>query len=246
MSVILIGQRYISAAQISMGGTPRTPTAGYRYLMGYQGESAAGVIEHLEALLFLEYPAASVTLDTATGICTIAFGETGGLIWGTSEFKAVLGFESDIGSSAGASGTLPCQGWWAADREPSYYPLDASLVWDTETTTKTVRSTDGSAFTVVGSTHGGKASISFGMQSTATVVDGGTTADLSLERFWKHVAVNGLPLRYVSTSYTLTNHVQGLWELSNDRSAFTDFARRTIESYDGLWDCTIPLIRYEV
>lgn len=122
-------------------------------------------------------------------------------------------------------------------------------MWEYETTTKTVRASDGSSYAVAGSSSSGRADISYRLLARNEIARDADPETGTLEQFFFDVSAAGLPLRYVpdSTSYAATtDYAQGMWELGEDLTTFTAFARRSIDGYDGLWDVDIPIIKYDV
>ena len=247
-----IGRAYMPSQALVIGAQAETTTAGHYYLAGYDlGVTDVGLVEHLEDVILATtgdpYPSATVVLSLTTGKVTIDFSTTGTLDWTDTALRDALGFTGNLAAASSYTGANVARHLWLPSREPADYPLDRALVWDDESNTRTIRSSDGTSFAVKGPGEAGRAEIAYRYLTLAETVRTADPGPGTAEQLWRDTGAAGQPVRYLpdTGSYAATtDYVTGLWDMEDGEKSFTTFATRAVPGSAALWDVRVPLVEY--
>lgn len=250
-------QRYLgrfvidaNSKNFSLGAADITLTEGYYYLHGYSGETNPQLCEHMQDAIRTEgtYGSATVTLSLSTGLITIATGGSAAAItWTDTNLQTYLGFSGTQSSATShVAGSISPFAWYPS-LSPSMYPLDLSTVWAPDSTTRIIRSPDGTLFANVGDLLYA-AEINYDLLSESEVVKASRVGG-TLEHMFENVFHNGWLVRIYpdrDNNTSSSDFVTGMFGNPNEEMLGTfaeNKATRRIAKFNGLWDCSLPFMK---
>lgn len=223
-------------------------TAGYRYIRGYTSESTLQVCENMQERIRTIVANATVTFSDTLGLVVIDFlGTAYDITWTDSALQTLLGFTgTQVGSSTYTAQQQP-RYVWRPTLGASTYPLTLENGWLPRSTTRYVRSKDGTPSTVKG-TDVYDAMIEYTALPQADVIRPSSgTVYRDLQTFWLDVAHEGLYLRYQPdrTAWATGNVYPCTFGVEDDDGdalgSFGEWSSRHVTSYNGLWDVSFRL-----
>lgn len=249
------GRFYTTALQVTVTKGANvaniTVAAGNYFIAGYTAEATNQLIEEIESQMQAATGfsgADTIVYDHSTGLVTFTFDASSTITWTTASLKTTLGFGSTDTSVAATSftGDVQPRYIWRPSRAPSEYPTNLSRFWGVGSTTITGRSRDGFAWAVEGNKFY-EANISYKYLSESETVQTSTTDVYdNFEAFYEDVCHAGYPIRIFPdrTAYGSTDYVTGQFNNGDSLGLLSEFAVRNLDSYNGLWDVTLPLRKY--
>lgn len=235
----------------SVDATAKTCTAGDYYLTGYTGESTVQFIEHMEDLIAAVVASSTVTYSTTTGFVTITFGSgTHTITWTDDDLKTLLGFHGVDTSSGAASftGVQEPQYVWSPDVAISDAPVHPARIVQPISSTRVQVSRDGTLTTVRGNLrYAGDVEYQL-LDGDLVFIPATGSVNGEFESFFGDVIHAGelirlYPDRTVNTSTDFVT-VKVVAPGGEEIGAFDGFARKRIQSYQGLADVRIPVAKY--
>lgn len=248
-----IGKMTISTEnnQFSVGGTVLTLTSGEYYLAGYTGETTDQLCEHMQAVIRegTTHSGATVVYSGTTGVVTITLDSSAELIFTDAPLAAVLGFSSATpGTATTFESDQNPRYVWRPSLGPSDYPGDLLNWWLPTSTTRNVRSADGTTYSVVGNLLY-DCEFSYSFLPVADVITPSTgTIYRDLEQFFKDVIHNGMTIRCYPdrTVNTSADYYTALFGRDGSPivGSFRQFIDKYSTEYNGMWNVTIPLMEH--
>jgi hypothetical protein len=237
----------------SVDATAKTLTAGNYYITGYTAESASQLCEHMTTLVAAVVASSTVAYNATTGFIKITFGSGSHKITFTdTALKTLLGFGAvDTTTTAAASftATREPQYVWRPNRGTSSHPVQLNQFWAPRSTTIVGRSKDGTTYGVRGNLLY-DAEVSYTMLEESRVIVPSTgSVNKELQTFYEDVVHAGQPIRIYPdrTLAASTSYVTALVSPGKEDEAvpaWGDFATRHVANYNGLWDVTLPLVKW--
>ena len=250
------GRFYVgdSLDDLDVGGSGITLTQGNYFLSGYTGEGTVNLCEHLEdeiQALGGGYADATVTYDLSTKRVTINLTVTATITWTDGALQTLLGFTGTQSGASSYTGSQTPQHVWHPSREITHYPGNSTNIFLPRSTTSIGRANDGTTFSVVGNiVYDAQDGLSWELldESEILLPSSGSIGD-DLESFFEDVVHQGQPIRLIldTSSYAAsTDYVTFLWgeEDEDNIGAFADYMNRDDDSYQGLWNIRIPVMKY--
>jgi hypothetical protein len=235
-----------SGVTVTPNGSAQTLTAGNYYLYGYTAEATAQLLEHVQALIRLQYASAEVTYSVSTGLVTIDLKASGAVVL-SAALAVILGFGTgETAVTDSGTGTLCPLYTWRPSDEPTDYPLEltATDFWIPRSSTATGRGDEGTDWAITGRlTYDG--ALEYALLPDTDVLPQAARGDF--KSFWAYVIHEGQPIRIVldRTSYISSSFVTGRCSAIGKESigSFQEFSSRYLKNYNGLWNVKIPLIK---
>lgn len=234
-----------------------TLTSGDYWISCYTGEGANGLVEHITTKIQAEGgDFAGVTCSYSASTGKVSFvagaGKDIDITFTDSALRTILGYAADITALDDTTQTAGNEAryTWRPDRGFASHPVERSNFWAPKSTTVVGRSKDGTTFAVRGNLLY-EAEVSYVMLDDARVIIPSTgTVYQELQQFYADVIHNGEPIRIIfdDTAYAAaTDYAVALVSSGAEDEpvpAWGDFANRHISNFNGLWDVTLPLVRY--
>lgn len=246
---------YTSVANgLTIGASSFTFTSGYYYLHGYSGESSVQFCEHMQTVIRAAggaYAAVTVTLSLSTGKITIT-GWTGGaksFVWGDTTLQTLLGFSGSQTGASSYTATYPSPTVWYPSLPATYYPVDLTGFWNPESTTRVMRSRDGTSYAVIGNVVY-SSRVNYQLLPDTDMIKTSSRIGGTLQHMFENVFHQGAPVRIYpdrDLNSTTANFVTGVYGSPDDDmiGGFSGaIANRRIESYNGLWDCELQFMKH--
>lgn len=229
-----------------------TLTNGFRFIRGKTSESTNQLTEDLTAKSI----AADASLvgttwvyDSSTGKVTATFPTNTAITWTDTGLQTLLGFTGTQSGASAYTGTKQARYTWRPTRSLSVHPGTLQTAWGTRSTTRVIRSKDGTISTVVGNKLY-ESPLQWKLLPEADVITPSTgTVYRDFENFWKDVSAEGEILRYQPdrSDYAATAVHSGVIAPSGDEEELgllEDSMERAFTSYNGLWG--VSLVLYKV
>lgn len=237
-----------TALNLTVGGTPVALTAGTRFAFGYTGETAVQFLEHLEDIIQTASATGTVTYDPLTGLVTISFVGVETIVWNDTDLRDLLGFTGNLAGSDTYTADNTLRYVWRPSTGLSDYPGDLTTWWVPESSTKVVRSKDGTTTTVKGSEIFGT-KIEYDKLPKNDVIKSSATKWQALETWWRDVVHEGNPFRCYPdrTLNASTSYHTAVWKPEDEETgigSFAEFRKRNIGTYNGLWIVEMELWKY--
>ena len=178
------------------------------------------------------------------GLIRITMNGSHNITWTDSGLQGLLGFTgSQINANAYTATRSPRYTWRPAVTATSY-PTRIETFWNPKTTTRYVRSKDGSTHSVGGNLLY-DATITYQFLSDAQTLKGSVENYQSFQTFYEDVVQAGMPIRvYPDRNYTnSSSYVTACWGEEEPKS-FVEFAKRGTDRYLGFWTLAIPLWKW--
>lgn len=247
-----LGRFYVGTDRdsFSIGGNAVTLTNGYYYLSGYTSEATAQLCEHMQAQIRAlggsPYPSATVTRSQSTGLITIATGGAAATItWTDSALQTLLGFTGTQSGSASYTSTYQPRFCWRPSDGLTEYPTDLSRWWGEESKTIGTRAPSGATYSVAAANllYAGKYKYTLLPEAESIIVTG-TSVWEPFQQFWEDVIHAGQPIRcYPDRTLNTSSDVKTARYCGERVGKFEDWAKRYLESYNGLWNITLELCK---
>lgn len=248
-----LGKFSISTAnnQFSVGGIGLTLTSGDYYLAGYDGETTDQLCEHMQAVIRAgtAHATATVVYSGSTGVVTITLDSAEALVFTDAPLAAILGFSSATpGASDSFTSDQNPRYIWRPSRGPSDYRGNLLNWWSARSTTRAVRSANGTTYSVVGNLlYDTEISYSLlALSEVRTPADGTVYGDF--EQWFEDVIHNGMPIRCYPdrTVNTSSDYFTALF--GGDKSSLIDsfekYCSKYARDYNGLWGVSMPLMEH--
>lgn len=235
----------------SIGANAFTLTAGNYYLAGYTSESTNQLCEHITATIVGTYANAAVTYSATTGLVTFKIANSGSyaITWTDTALQTLLGFTGTQSGAATYTATMEPQHVWRPNRGLAGRPVGEANFWAPRSTTIIGCSKDGSTYGVRGNLLY-DAEIAYVMLAESRVTTPATTGTVTdLQSFYEDVVHQGQPIRIypdrsLSASTSFVTALVSTGKEDEPVPAWSDFAARHIANYSGLWDVTLPLVKW--
>lgn len=250
---LLLGRFYqaASAAAFTVDSNDINIAAGWYYPWGYSGESSDQFLDHLQTLIRAigaPFTTATVTCAVATGLVTIDTnaGSSKDITWSDTDVRDLLGFTGNLTGAESYTATNQMRYVWRPTKALSYTSVDRDEIWAPDSSSRVLRSSGGTAYSVVGYTAY-DVELSWQYLPKADVITDSSTVWESLQQFWVDVIAKGSPLRYLPdrTSYTSTSFGCGLVMGDETIGSFEDMVRRNIDGVDTRWGASVQVAKYE-
>jgi len=235
----------------SIASNAFTLTSGNYYIAGYTSESTAQLCEHITAKIIGTYANAAVTYSETTGLVTFKIANSGTytITWTDTALQTLLGFTGTQSNAATYTATMEPQHVWRPERGASSYPAQLNQFWAPRSTTVVGRSRDGTTYAVRGNLLY-DAEVSYTMLADTRVITPASTGTVTdLQGFFEDVIHVGQPIRVFPdrTLKASTSYVTALVSPGKDGDpigSWQDFCGRHVANYNGLWDVTLPLLKW--
>lgn len=243
-----LGRFWLAASTLDITSEPQiTIPAGYYYTAGYTGETDRQLCEELQAQIRANtsYTSATVAYASSTGKITITIGTSVALTFGSTGLRDALGFTGDSSAATSHTSDAVCRYVWRPSRAISDSQTDPLNFWQTKSTTIMGMSRDGTPWSVAG-VKLKQAEIVYKLLPQADAV---ASSDASyywsdFESFFNDVIHEGQPIRcYPDRSLnTATDYTTAVVQPEAESlGMFSDLCKKSIASFLGLWDVTLPL-----
>lgn len=229
---------------------------GLTFIKGYTGESATQLLEDMQVKIRAAHSstnAANVTLDDTTGLVTLSFqSNPHEVTWTDAGLATILGFNTGaLTGAASYTGVRQPRYLWRPTLPASEYPLTLQGAWMPRSTSRVYRSADGTC-SGVGGNKIYEALVEFTALPEADVITPSTgTVYRDLQQFWEDVVSVPQSIRYQPdrTNWASNGVLSAMLGVDSDEGdevgSFDDRATRTKKSYNGLWDVSLRLWKYE-
>lgn len=225
---------------------------GKYFMAGATGETQ--LVEHMQAQIRLANaafdPEVSVTFDYTTGKVSFTFSGAQALnftvVFTDTNLRTLLGYTADFSSGGGATQTAGNEAKyvWRPNRSFSTHPVERGRLLESESTTTINVAKDGTTTSAVGSLLKRADPLSYMMLAEARIIVPSTgTVNRELETFFDDVVHKGEHVRiFPDDTATATANFTPvvIVDDSGEVGSFSDFSRRHIRNYNGLWDVDIP------
>lgn len=258
----LLGRFYVGSTLNNLsvtdtaGGGARavTLTAGWYYIAGYTGEATNQFCEHVQAQIRAlggVWADATVSYSHSTGIVTIAAPSTTTLTitWTDAGLQTALGFTGTQSGAKTYTGTQTPRWVWRPSMPITTYPGNATAIWQPRSTSVVGRAPGGTTRGSVGPAKLYDAVLTWELlEEDEVLCPAGGTVGGDLESFWLDVVDETAPIRVVvdTASYAATtDYVTAVWGSDADETVggFEDYRGRELDSYQGLWNVRVPLMK---
>lgn len=222
---------------------------GTYYIAGYSGETTNNLVEHIQDKMAAEtgFSAATCTYNANSGLVSLGFAATTNVTWTDTDLRDLLGFTADLDSASSYTGTNEAKYVWRPNISLSGHPVTGSRVFEPESTTLVYRARDGTTTSVVG-TKLYRAQLEYSMLDEARIIIPSTgTVNREFETFFEDVIHSGQPIRlyFDRTLNTSTDYVTCIvGDGESMISSFSEYAGRHIQNYNGLWNLSIPILKF--
>lgn len=237
------------------GSTPTVSlTAGFYYLTGYTGEATEQLCEHITTQIQAEggdFADVECTYDASTGKVSLVAGAGDDIdvTWTDTDLRDLLGFTGDLTEldDTAQEATNEAQYTWRPNRALAGAPVDVSRLVQPVSATVVHCSRDGTLTTVRGNTRYA-GTLDYVLVDGARVYIPSTgSVNKEFEAFFESVIAAGevirvYPDRTLSASTSFVTVKVGV--PGEEIGAFDSFAARHIQTYQGLADVQIPVMKY--
>lgn len=235
----------------SVDATAKTCTAGNYYITGHTAESTVQFCEHLEDLIAAVVASSTVVYSATTGLITITFGSgTHTITWTDAALKTLLGFDGVNTGAAAASfaAVMEPQYVWSPNVAIADAPVSVGRLLQPVSSTVVHCSRDGTLSSVRGNTRYA-GTLEYQLIDGARVLVPSTgSVNKEFESFFEDVIAAGERIRILpnrSTYAASTDYVECVVGVPGESiGSFSDFARKRFASYEGLFDLSIPVMKY--
>ena len=238
--------------------------SGYYFMQGYSSESPNNFIEALIAAL----TATGGTVSNAYLDCTlesprlkIVFGGSTKMYL-SSGLAAVLGFcdpaspaAYDADAAVTHTATYYPRYCWFPKSDVSVTSVDRTKFWEPLSSSKSFRSINGKCYGVKGNLLYGNR-VQYTYLGKEEVITTSTDINQPFQRFFEDVIHETQRFRILlnrdiigSSGYASTVMVTAMYgpnedDVSEDVGSFSTFATQSMDSYQGLWDLELPMVKY--
>lgn len=248
-----LGRFYISENldDFTIGATNLSLDNGYYYLAGYTGETTDQLCEHMQAVIRAgtTYTTATVTYSGSTGQVTINLGATDTITFDDNGLAAILGFSSTSlsGASSYSSDQVPQHVWRPTIGLSDHYG-EKSNVWAPRSTTRVLRSANGTTYSVVGNELF-DVTLVWDILPKEDVIQPSTgTIYRDFETWFRDVVHEGQPFRFYSdrTLNSQSDFKTGIFGSDDEDviGSITGYTDRYTPDYNGHWSVTFPMMEF--
>lgn len=233
-----------NSKDFAVGATSVALTANTYFIDGYIGETIPNLCNHVETKIRAVSGQGNTNCwyNATSGKVTIKLNVASNIVFTDSALAAILGFSSATQASASThTGDRKPRYTWRPSEPITSYPTTLPNLWEPQTTSVYIRSKDGACHSVAGTTIY-SATISYAVLPSADVVKGSPCNYQSFEEFYCDVIAAGKPMRvYPDITYNNANSFHLAVFGVDKPGPFTDYCKRTRETYQGYWDVQFPL-----
>lgn len=248
----LQGKFTVGAANdtITVGAGSANVAAGTYYTSPYTGEATTQFTAALQAAIrtITGHGNANVVYYGSNCDFVIALNVAAAVTFDDASLATACGFNSASLASAAThhSNRVP-RYVWRPDRPPSGHPVDANVLWAPRSSTHYGRSIDGTTWSVAGSlTYDATLAFQY-LDDNVVMTPAGGTVYADFQQFFEDVVHLGQPIRVIMNRAqyaATTDYKEATWHMEDEElGSFTDYAARNIETYNGLWSVTLPLMK---